>query len=270
MIPKLMSTNDYARFELCPFNRSVAKTNSLRESMKQHGFIPAYPIHCEAKGSRLLIKAGHHRFEVARGLGIPVFYVVSDDTATIHELERATNRWTVNDYLESHVGAGYEDYARLKLYHERTGIPLGMCVSMLSGESASSCNKLQDFKDGNFRISGEDHANQVSRIVVYCKSLDVQVNQNFIAAISRCLRVEEFSGEAFLVKIERHKDAVKKCRTVKEQMQHFEEIYNYKSLHQHRLSLCFLADKVMQSRSCLEANKKKSRVSLQPTAKSPS
>lgn len=72
MIAKLLSTKDYSRFELCQFNRSVAKTKNLRDSMKEHGFIPAYPIHCTLKGGKLQIKAGHHRFEVAQELGLAV------------------------------------------------------------------------------------------------------------------------------------------------------------------------------------------------------
>lgn len=259
MIPKLMSTKDYTRFELCQFNRNVAKTKNLRESMKEHGFIPAYPIHCEAKGSKLLIKAGHHRFEVAQELWIQVFYVVSDDTASIHELEKATNRWTVNDYLESHARCGSEDYEKLKQYQKQTGIPLGMCISMLSGESASSNNKLQSFKDGTFRISGQEHADQVSRVVLHCKSIGVDVNQNFVAALSRCLRVAEFSIDTFLTRASSNRSAFKKCRTVNEQMRNFEDIYNYKALHQNKLALCFLADQAMLSRSCLSTNKAKHR-----------
>lgn len=199
MIAKLLSTKDYSRFELCQFNRSVAKTKNLRDSMKEHGFIPAYPIHCTLKGGKLQIKAGHHRFEVAQELGLAVYYVVSDDSATIHELEKATNRWTVDDYLESHVRCGSEDYQKLKAYQRETGIPLGMCISMLSGESASSCNKLQAFKDGVFKISGQQHADEVKHVVLHCKGLGIEVNQNFVAALSRCLRVQEFSIETFLL-----------------------------------------------------------------------
>lgn len=176
---------------------------------------------------------------------------MSDDSATIHELEKATNRWTVDDYLESHVRCGSEDYQKLKAYQRETGIPLGMCISMLSGESASSCNKLQAFKDGVFKISGQQHADEVKHVVLHCKGLGIEVNQNFVAALSRCLRVQEFSIETFLARASSNRGEFKKCRTVNEQMRHFEEIYNYKSHHQNKLALCFLADQAMQSRSCL-------------------
>lgn len=258
MNPKLMTTKDYSRFELCQFNRNVTKTKNLRESMKQYGFIPAYPIHCVAKGSRLLIKAGHHRFEVAQELGIPVFYVVSEDAATIHELEKATTRWSVTDYLESHVRCGSEDYKKLKEYHDETGIPLQMCVSILGGESAGSSNKMQQFKDGAFRILGQQHADDIKRIVCHCQSLGINVNQNFVNALSRCLRVEEFSIETFLTRATSNKNDFRKCRTVDEQMRHFEDIYNYKAQHQNKLALCFLADQVMKKRMCI--NNKKAAV----------
>jgi hypothetical protein len=254
MTPKLMSTKDYSRFDLCLFNRSVAKKKDLRESMKDHGFIPAYPIHCEAKGSRLLIKAGHHRFEVAQELGIAVYYVVSEDTATIHELEKATTRWTVEDYLESYIRCGNEGYIALKEYHEETGIPLGMCVAILGGETATSGNKLQQFKDGRFCISGQEHADDIKRVVTHCQAIGISVNQNFVAALSRCLRVPEFSIEVFLTRASSNRDDFKKCRTVIEQMRHFEEIYNYKAQHHNKLALCFLADQAMRKRSCVRSS----------------
>lgn len=247
--PKLMSTQDYSRFDLCQFNRSVQKTRHLRDSMKQHGFIPAYPVHCEANGSRLLIKAGHHRFEVAQDLGLPVYYVVSNDSATIHQLEKATTRWSVNDYLDSHVRCGKPDYIILERYFKETGIPLGLCISILSGESAGSSNKLQAFKDGRFVVRGAQHAEDIKKVVMPCKLLGIPINEMFVSALSRCLRVAEFSSDTFLTRARSNASAFKKCRTLKEQMQLFEDVYNYKAYHQNKLALCFLADKAMAART---------------------
>lgn len=127
--PSLQSTQEYGRFELCQFNRNVTKTKNLERSMKRHGFIPAYPIHCDKRSNgSLLIKAGHHRFEVAQRLGIPLYYVVSDDDATIHELETSTNGWTSTDYMESFIKCGKPSYQELKDYHIRTQIPLSVCI----------------------------------------------------------------------------------------------------------------------------------------------
>ena len=256
MSPRLLSTKDYSKFELCQFNRSVSKKRYLLSSMRDHGFIPAYPIHCiKSDSNRLQIKGGHHRFECAQELGIAVFYVVSGDDATIHELEKSTNRWTVADYMESHIRCGVSGYSRVKEYQSQTGITLNMCISILGGESASSSNLSQKFKDGVFVIRGEQHAAGIKEVVLFCKDAGIAVDQHFVHALSRCLRVNEFSVDVFKVRAANNVSMFYKCRTLCVQMQLFEDVYNFKATAKTRLPLCFLADQVMRDRQVNGMNK---------------
>ena len=250
----LHSTKDYSKFELCQFNRSVEKTKFLRESMKKHGFISAYPIHCNnGDGGRLLIKAGHHRFEVAQELGLAVFYVVTEDAATIHELEKATTRWSLQDYMESFAKCGSEAYAKVKEYHDRTGIPLQQCISMLGGESAASGNQAIKFKHGDFKLAEWTHAETVADIVLHCKSLGIKATDYiFVQTLSRCMFVPEFSPEIFKLRAATNVARFKPCRLATDQLALFEEIYNMKSHAQNRVPLMFLANKVMSERKAVK------------------
>lgn len=257
----LHSTSDYAKFELCQFNRNVEKTKFLRESMKRHGFIPAYPIHCnEESGGRLLIKAGHHRFEVAQDLGIPVYYVVTQDDATIHELEKATTNWKQKDYMVSFARCGMRDYVVAKEFHERTGISLGVCISMLAGESGGSHNKTEEFKHGTFKVTedGIKHAEQVAAIVLHCSDCGIRAHDViFVQAISRCLFVKEFSAETFKKRAEANLSMFKPCRSVAEQTELFESIYNRNATVANRLPLAFLTNQAMNSRNAITKRREK-------------
>lgn len=252
----LHSTKDYSKFELCQFNRSVEKTKFLRESMKKHGFIPAYPIHCNASDNgRLAIKAGHHRFEVAQELGIPLFYVVTEDSATIHELEKATTKWSINDYMNSFAKCGVDAYVKVKEYHERTGIPLKQCISMLGGESAGSGNQSTKFKHGEFKLADWNHADEVADVVLHCKGLGIRSTDSiFVQTISRCMFVPEFSPEVFKLRAASNVVRFKPCRLVIEQIALFEEIYNMKARNENRLPLTFLANKAMAERVACKKN----------------
>jgi hypothetical protein len=259
--PSLQSTKDYTKFELCQFNRSVEKTKNLCESMKKHGYIPAYPIHCvKLPNGKLQIKGGHHRFEVAQELGIAVFYVVSSDDATIHEIEDATNPWTQRDYLESFVNCGYPNYVRLKSFHKRTKLPIGVCVSMLSGESASSGNnKGRKFRTGEFVITedGIKHAEMVADVVAFCGELGIKsLDAIFVQAISRCLFVPQFSVETFKRRCEANVSMFRLCRSVADQTELFEMIYNRQATVANRLPLAFLTNQVMMSRNAVAKHKK--------------
>lgn len=258
---KLQSTSDYSRFELCDFNRSVTKKRFLAQSMKDHGFIPAYPIHTiKGEGNRLLIKGGHHRFEVAQELGLPVYFVVSDDTATVHELEKATTRWSLSDFLQSFVKCGREDYAKVAAYHERTGIPLHHCVSMFAGQAAGSHNHGDSFKYGSFEIKDETHANAVGDIVLHCIDHGVKASRSvFVQSVSRCLFVEEFDVATFKARVASNPGMLKPCRSVAEQMKAIEEVYNYRAQAANRVPLVFLANKVMASRGVMGVASRKTK-----------
>jgi hypothetical protein len=251
----LHSTKDYTKFELCQFNRNVEKTKHLRDSMKKHGYIPAYPIHCvKAASGKLQIKAGHHRFEVAQELGIAVYYVVSNDDATIHELEKSTIQWSQKDFMQSFVRCGNTHYIRLQEFHERTGMPLGICIAMLSGRTASSRSKVGKFKYGEFVIDeqGAAHAEQVAAIVRFCGDAGIKANDSiFIQAVSRCLCVSQFSAETFKKRCESNVSMIRPCRTLDEQTELFELIYNRNATAANRLPLAFLANQAMATRNAV-------------------
>ncbi|MDD5037054.1 MAG: ParB N-terminal domain-containing protein [Methylococcaceae bacterium] len=246
---KLNATKNYGLFELATFNRDVSKTKKLEASMKQHGYIPAYPLHVTRNGNgKLLIKAGHHRFEVAQRLGLPVFYVICEDTATIHELEGSTILWRLKDYLQSFSRCGMADYQSIADYTERTGIPLVCAISMFGGQSAGSGNFQQAFKAGTYRITDRDHAEQVATIVQRCKAAGFKhatINL-FVAAVSRSLRVPSFVAKKFVQRVESHPELLCRQAHLDAYMDMVEMVYNYGS--QKKIPLAFMAKQAAQDR----------------------
>ena len=230
---QVRETDQYDRFELHEFNRSIGNTKNLEESMRKFGWIDAYPMHVEKNGSgKLKIKAGHHRFVVAKKLGIPVKYIICDDLgATIQELEKSTRLWSMQDYLESYVRNKRPSYIAIKEYCELTGIGLNNAISMLGGESAGSNNKGKLFKNGVFKISDSQHAEIVGDIVIYLKRIGIKfANANlFVQAISRCVWVKEFLPSVFKNKCKTFKALVEKQQNLEGYLQMIDSIYNRQS-----------------------------------------
>lgn len=245
-------TRDYGRFDLCSFNRDVLRTKKLEESMREHGWISAYPMHCVRNGSnnKLHIKAGHHRFEVARRLNIPVKYVVCSDNAVIHDLEASTNRWDLLDYLTSFCRLNNEHYLKVKNYHDRTGIPLALCVSVLAGETAGSHNHDTRFKAGVYKVSGNTkNAEALADIVLYCKtkSIDFAANVRFVRAVSLLLWLPEFDAQQFKKKASSFQHIMQKQPTIDTFLQMIETVYNMQS--RTKIPLFFLAKDAARRRS---------------------
>lgn len=243
-------TNKYHLFELHELNRDINKTDRLEESMRKHGWIDAYPMHVVRNGSdKMKIKDGHNRFQAAIRLGIPVKYVVCDDSATIWELQRPTCHWTPQHYLQSYVRAGRPAYIAVDRYVNDTGISLGHSISMLAGESAGSNNKMASFKAGTYRLSDPTHANQVKAIVLHMKKCGIKfaTNSYFIQALSKVLWIDGFSVSKFKDKISAHAEHFEKQPNVEAYLYLIESIYN-RQQRQNKLPVAFLASEASRLR----------------------
>ncbi len=251
-MPSITTTKNYGLFRLHVYNRNVDNIKRLEKSMRQYGWIDAYPMHVYRNGKKkLVIKAGHHRFEVARKLGIPVKYVVCDDSATIYELESSTNNWNLKDFLVSCVKAGDKTYIEIQEYHEKTGIPLFSCISLLAGQGANTHNKIQDFKLGEFTIKDRSRANRVADVVVYLKNQGIGFASNslLVSAIDKALFVPHVKIAFLKNKLKNHSHLIEKRPSVDSYLDMLETIYNFKT--RHKIPLAFIANELAKERSAV-------------------
>ena len=238
----------YDTFVLSEFNRDVSKLDELRESMKQHGFIEAYPLHCQRDGNLHRIKGGHHRFTVAKELDVGVWYADCDDDATIQALEAATRPWKLTDYLTSYARVGSEGHRAIQEFSQRTGITSIQSASMLLGDSASTCNSAGKIKDGTFVVRDTSHAEAVGEVVCRCRDLGVSfaANRNFVSALSLMAKIPEFNAEKFLHKVTMHRHLMVKQSTLQQYLDVIEIVFNYAS--KDRVAIAFLAREAARSR----------------------
>ena len=256
----LESTKNYELFDLYHINRVVDKNSKhysdLLQSMKDHGFIPACPLHCEKNGKKLKIKQGHHRFTCAMDLGLPVFFVVSDDKASIHDIEKPNTPWGKDDYLTSYAKNGNENYIAVKSYMNKTGIGLAATASMFFGEAAGSgnCFKNDMFEDGKFQVRNMIHAQLVGDIVMFLKKIGIKwaANRAFVRALSRVLFVKEFKAYHFKEKSKKYPFLFTKQRGYIEYTAMIEEIYNYHTPNKGKLNISFLAQQAADRRSAVK------------------
>ena len=247
---KLLSTSDYSIFSSASTNRDVGKTKNLEASFRKHGFIPAYPLHVTKENGRLFIKAGHHRFTVASKLGIPVYYVVCDDDLSITESERTTNRWSIADYARSHERNGDANYIDVIEYHERTGIALGMCISMMGGEMASSGNRIPSFKAGNYKTCpNQYHSDTIEMLVLTLKASGIKwaTDCKVIQSLSRIVSAGHADIEQLKRRIIINAAFIVKKQNLEQYMDMWQEIYNRNTKGQ-KLQLVFLTNETMKER----------------------
>lgn len=248
---KILESNNYEKFELTPINRLVQKTKNLELSMQKYGWLDAYPAHVVRNGNgKLQIKAGHHRFDVAKKLGIPIKYVECQDDASIHELEGASRKWTAEDYLDSFVRMGNSAYITVQDYRERTGIGLRCCISLLAGYSAGSFGGLSEkFAKGTYRIGNLSHARVVETIVAQSRvsGFPYWKNAGFVTAVSKISYAEGFSSEVMKDKIKTFAHFMKKQAGTQDYLEMLDSIYNRQS--KIKIPLTFLAEEAAKKRN---------------------
>ncbi len=249
MSAKLTATTKYELFELLEFNRDVGKTKILVASMRKHGFIPAYPLHCtRLSNGKLRIKAGHHRLIAAKIVGVAVYYIVCDDEATIYELEAATTPWKLKDYLVSWCRCHMPAYEQVAEYIQRTGINTQAAISMLGGHTAGAGNFGNVFKAGTYRVQDTEHAEDVADLVAHCADAGVKFARHsiFIQALSHVAKVNEFDREQFKRRVTANAVKMKKQPHLEGYLEQVESIYNHGS--RDKMPLVFMTKQAAKMR----------------------
>ena len=249
MSAKLTATKNYGLFELLDFNRDVVKTKKLEASMRKHGFIPAYPLHCSRlSNGKLRVKAGHHRLIAATHVGIGVYYIVCEDDADIYELEAATTPWRLKDYLASFCRCHTPAYEKVAGYIERTGINIQAAVSMLGGHAAGAGNFGDAFKAGTYRVQDTNHAEDVADLVAHCADAGVGFARLsiFIRALSHVAKVKEFDLGQFKRRVTTNAARMKKQPHLEGYIELIESIYNHGT--RDKMPLVFMAKQAARMR----------------------
>ncbi len=249
--PKLKVTKDYDLFETHEFNRPLHRNPQLLESMKKHGFMPSSPIQCVRSGNgKLKVIRGHHRLDIAKRLGLKVWYVVDDTNTDIFDLEGGYQQWNALDFCVARAKAGdaaCEEILRFKEIHKLT---IGSVTSLLGGESAGSFNKMAAMKKGKFKIKDTKHAYDVVEITDLCLKLGIPfaTSAAFVAAVSLACRVHVFDREKFKKRLALDSARMRRRSTRNDYLEEIETLYNH-GARDKRIQVKFLALESAKSRS---------------------
>lgn len=248
---QLFMSTDYARFDYHPTNRGKRYKEELRASMIKNGFIKGCAIHCvPGRGGRLQVLQGHHRFATAKELGIPFWYIVSDTTASIYELESVPGiQWRAADYVTGYAKDNREAYLRLLNYSASHGIAITVAASLMGGGAAGTFNNADALRAGEFEIRDPVHAERVASIVDYCRKAGVRfaTSTPFVRAVDAALRVDQVDVTRLIKKLEKYGGDMARHATRDGYLDELENVYNYQARGE-RVPVKMLARQYMQSR----------------------
>lgn len=231
--PKLQKTKHYDLFSLCKENRPLDLTSHkaklLRRSMQAHGFLPAYPMHCNQQNGRLVIRDGQNRFSIARELGLEVYYVLTEQTPEIDQIANTQDPWNIRDYVGTFAARGNKHYIELREFSEMHGIPIQTAMSILSDHAvAKTGTAMARFREGKFQIRNRSGADRVAHLYTEIGAVCPAVKTTFFiqALFAMCL-VEGLEDDRLISGAKRCRELLHKFGGRDGYLSMLEDVYNF-------------------------------------------
>lgn len=229
----VLQTKDYSIFKALYGNRPVLeqREKTIRKSIEKNGLRYTVIIVNE----KLEIIDGQGRFEVLKELGLPIRYIVVpgltlDDCQVLNS---ATTSWKVQDYIDSFVARGNENYVRLDMLMKRhVNVPIR---SILYTFTESLGNRSDDVKNGLVRCDEETFKRADAMLSYAERFLNEAVSgykTYFLIAVMFCANVNGVDRKRLYDKWTKYGGSntlQTHVVSVPDAVRMLEKIYNYKS-----------------------------------------
>lgn len=234
--PKINFRTDYEVFVFLNGNRplNLKKIEKIKTDVAA-GFnlLPYCPVIVYEKDEQLFIIDGQHRFTVSKELGLPVYYVVSDELNLfqIATMNSKQDKWSDKDFLNCYIELGIEDYQILKEIIEEFQMGIGVTAELLMfGDYTKRKETVSNFREGSFKVKFrseteeflELHNSLFGRYRFYS-------DRNLIAALQSIRAKGKCDFKFLLDKIKQAPMLMDKQTSVKEYIYNIERVYNHKA-----------------------------------------
>lgn len=156
---QVRTTMDYSLFAMFSLNRKIKPVPKLKKRLQEFGAYQVCPIIVTHNplDNKLYVIDGQHRIRALKELNRPIRYII-DNNATkemISSINSGNMQWTPNDYLNSYIEQGLNNYKKFEELRKELNISLNSLFVVLRDKELNG-NDLNEFKTGNFVIKKED------------------------------------------------------------------------------------------------------------------
>jgi hypothetical protein len=233
--------------------------DAMLKSMEKYGFLPEYHVVIRWSGkpfdSDAIIVDGQHRFDTAKEMGQPVYFMVAtQDDIDLLDLVAAQREWRTFDYVNRNAAKGSPDYLLLLKFMHDHKIPLRI-ASILLGSCGGNDHHRDgcNLRDGHFRIRALKHA---EKVVTTAEAIEAIIRRPFprssasLMAINRFMAVPGFKVDQLIKRVRMNPALVVKCSDLDSYSKMYDAVYNRGSREQ--IPLDFNARTLAQER-CKQA-----------------
>lgn len=234
---KVYVTSDYKMFNRIKGNRILnnLKIKKMVRDMK-HGlnFLADFPIVTSVENGKLSVHDGQHRFEAAKQMKKPVYYIIRKETMTLDNMARVNSlqeKWKPRDFINCYIEKGIKDYGVLNDFVDDYGTPVLVAIKLLyqgvtGGDGGATEELRKIFEHGEFKAK---HTKQAKEIMETCKlfaQFESWNSRPFIVAITKVLSSDKCDFDELLDKFNKYPEMLTKHGTAKDYLVNLEQIYN--------------------------------------------
>lgn len=233
---EILVTKNYDQFIVLDGNRALNERhiNELVNSMSEEQCISPIQVN-----ENMAVIDGQHRLNALKRLKKPVYYYVVKGASlkTVQRLNSYTKNWATEDYLESYINAGIDDY---RLYGEfKKTYKFGNTVNilLLTGSGDRHVEEAK-FKNGQFKIKNWDAAVEMAKkLEGVAEWVSFYKERSWCYALIKAIRTKGFNYKVFQHKCSYQQRKLVKCANTEQYLELIEEVYNYKAQTADKLSL---------------------------------
>ena len=234
---KIYKTSDLAQFKYVKGNRSIHEpwVRKLAELIKDKDL--EVPIIVD---ENMKVQDGQHRLEAYKLCGFPVSYIVKDkfELEDVRALNANTKKWTLTDYLMSHVKLGIRDYQLLEWFVKTYQFPIMASIAMLNSKGYVDHKVATGFKNGEFTIKSlEWGKTQAKRITWIGEYFQYYKKRNFIDACLSVFQNKTFEWKIFEKRLKNNSSKLKNQGSRNDFIINIEKIYNTGTADKNKIRL---------------------------------
>jgi hypothetical protein len=234
-------TQEYGKFKIDPTNRRTDDNyvEQMKRDIKQHNFLFEFPLVVD---SDMNLLDGQNRLRAARELGVPVYYIISNNMKMKHvPLVNGRRRsWRLEDYLHHYFERGYPDYVALDRFVQsfpnvRLSDAITLCHKhdedeVYYGDVERGREKVRKlFTDGDYTCNNLPFAEKVAAAARDFRAYLPQyyTHRTFVRAIANLVANPQYDHGRMMQKMSYQSAKLKPCVKTSDYMPMLTEIYNY-------------------------------------------
>ena len=230
---KIDKTNNYDQFSLILGNRQLNPTHlkHLEASILKKNMLDVNPIIVNDDNE---IVDGQHRLEVARRNNLTIYYARVNSNSSLPEVQLLNanlRNWTMQDYLNSYIELGNDDYVKLKEFCDFYQLPISVSMHLLSGKTATHAIQefVHTFKEGKFKVVGLKKAIDMAEKLMLVKPYvegPAWKDREFLRALQ--LALKKVGSKRLIKKLSTSGFKIHRQLGTKEYLRVLEDIYNHR------------------------------------------